>query len=304
MTEETREVIYRQESEVGLLDMLVVVAENLKLLILGPLAAGLLALGICYLVPQGYTSEAIIALPNTSAGGGANPAIAATPIAQAAAFMTSALVLDPVIASLNLSEGRPIQVARKKLVNQVKAVVGKDGLMRLDTTANTPEEAQNIGNAVISAWLKTTVPGAEERGDLEKRLESAKASLDAVERLLKMIATDGATRLAQPLTRGEAGTSIVAIGELQIKFLNEVRNIPRTLNGYSRDVVKQPPTLPTETTAPKKGLVAILATLGSGIVFLLYIFVRRSWEKSTDNLELAKKQSRLLAAVGFKNRTH
>lgn len=299
MIEDTRELKDPEESVASLLDTLVVVAENLKLLILGPLAVGLLALGICYLVPQSYTSEAIVALPLTSA----NPVIGTTATAQAAAVMTSALVLDPVIASLNLAEGRPLQVVRKKLVSKVKAVVGKDGLLRLDTTANTPEEAQNIGNAVISSWLKTTIPGAEDRVDLEKRLESAKTSLDSVERLLKRMTTEGPSNLAQPLTRGEAGTSIVAIGELQTRFLGEVLSIPRALQGYSRDVVKQRPTLPTETVAPKKGMIAILATLGSGIVCLLYIFVRRSWEKSVDNLELAKKQSRLLAAIGFKNRT-
>ena len=214
--------------------------------------------------------------------------------------MTSALVLDPVVVLLNLSEGRPIQVARKKLANQVKATVGKDGLLRLDTTANTPEEAQNIGNAVISAWLRTTIPGVEEKADLEKRLESAKASLDAVERLLKRITTEGASNLTQPLTRGEAGTSIVAIGELQTKFLGEVLSIPRTLQGYSREVVKQPPTLPTEAVAPKKALIAVLATLGSGLLLLVGLLIRRAWQTAGQNASVAKKQSELLVALGAK----
>lgn len=294
MIEETHEEKYTEESEVSLLDLLVVVAENLKLLLLGPFAAGLLALGICYLVPQSYTSEAILALPLMSINGTFNPTATAT--AQAAAIMTSPLVLDPVIVSLNLSEDRPIQGARKKLVNQVRAVVGKDGLLRLDTTANTPVEAQNIANAVISAWLKSTVPGAEERADLEKRLESAKFSLDAVDRLLKRLTTEGSSTLSQPLTRGEAGTSIVAISELQAKFLGEVLSIPRTLQGYSRDVVKQSPTLPTETVAPKKGLIAVLATMGSGVILLVYVFLRKNWRSSLQDGEKAKKQARLLAA--------
>ena len=292
MTEETREVIYPKKSEVGLLDMLVVVAENLRLLILGSLAAGLLALGICYLLPQSYTSEAIIALPNTSAGGAANPAITAT------AIMTSAVVLDPVIVSLNLSKGLPIQVARKKLVSQVRAVVGKDGLLRLDASANTPVEAQNISNAVISAWLKSTVPGAEERADLEKRLEFAKTSLDAVERLLKRITTEGASNLGQPLTRGEAGTSIVAIGELQTRFLGEVLSIPRALRGYSRDVVKQPPTLPSEPVSPQKGLIATLVAVCSALSLLLWLFMRELWRRASLDLDTAEKQRRLNVALG------
>lgn len=293
MIEETHDESYPKESEVGLLDMLVVVAENLKLLILGPLAAGLLALGICYLVPQSYTSEAIITLPN--APNAPNAANAAT--SQAAAFMTSALVLDPVIASLNLSDGHPIQVARKKLVSQIKAVVGKDGLLRLDVTANTPAEAQNIGNAVISAWLKSTIPGAQDRADLEKRLEVAKVSLEGVERLLKRLTAEGASSLSQPLTRGEAGTSIVAIGELQAKFLGDVLGIPRQLLGYSRDVIRQPPTLPTEPVSPKKALIATLVALISGFLLLLWIFLCQAWSNASQDPDKAKKQRRLNTAL-------
>ena len=294
MIEETRELTNTDESETSLLDMLVVIAENLKLLVLGPLAAGLVALGICYLVPQSYTSEAIIALPNTS------PIVTSTATAQAAALMTSALVLDPVIASLRISEGRPIQVVRMKLVNQVKAVVGKEGLLRLHTTADSPEQAQKIGNAVISAWLKTTTPGAEERADLEKRLEYAKFSLDAVEQLLKRITTEGASNLTQPLTRGEAGTSIVAIGELQARFLGDVLSIPRALQGYSRDVVRQSPTLPNETVAPKKGLIVILATVGVGALLLIMLLLRQLWRTSGQDPMVAEKQGKLRAAMGLK----
>jgi uncharacterized protein involved in exopolysaccharide biosynthesis len=291
-----------EEGEVSLLDMLVLVAQNLKLLIFGPLAAGLLALGVCYVVPQSYTSEAILVLPNISVNvnGVVSSAAPTTATAQAAAMMVSPLVLDPVIAELNLADGHPIHVARKKLVNQVKAVVGKDGLLRLDATANTSVEAQNIANAVISAWLKSTVPGIEERADLEKRLESAKVSLNEVDRLLKRLTAEGSSTLSQPLTRGEAGTSIVAISELQTKFLGEVLSIPRTLQGFSRDVVKQPPTLPTETVAPKKAVIAVLVTLVSGFTVLLGLFFNGMWRSVSRDPVAAKKQAALLSAIGIK----
>ena len=215
--------------------------------------------------------------------------------------MVSPIVLDPVIESLNLSGGRSIQTARKNLAGQIKATVGKDGLLRLDTTANTSIDAQKLANSIIDAWLKSTVPGVEERADLEKRLESAKFSLDSVDRLLKRLTADGLTNLNQPLTRGEAGTSIVAISELQSKFLGEVLAIPRTLKGLSRDVVKQPPTLPTEAAAPRKGLIAVLVTLGSGIAIALWIFIRKAWGNAAQDPLSAIKQRRISIALGFKN---
>jgi Chain length determinant protein len=290
--------ITQNESEVSLLDLLTVIAENLKLLLLGPLLVGLLAYGICFLVPQTYTSEAILALPTPNP---ATPAAAST-AAQAAAMMASPLVLDPVIESLKLAGGKTIHMARKDLTKQVQATVGKDGLLRLNTSAETPQVAQGIGNAIIDAWLKSTVPGKEERADLEKRLEFAKVALDSVEQMLKRLTTEGASELNKPLTRGEAGTAIVAVGELQARYLNEVLTLPRTMKGLSHDVVKQAPTIPTEAVAPRKVWIAVLAALASGILLLLWVFLRQAWRNAALNPLEEKKQTRLVALLGFKSR--
>lgn len=279
------------EKEINLFDLLLVVAENLKLLILGPLVAGLLALGFGYTLPKSFTSQAILALPTPT-----------TTPAQASAMMVSPLVLDPVIESLNLSKGQPIQVVRTGLASQIKAAVGKDGLLRLDVTANTPLEAQSIANAVIDTWLKSTRPGEQDRVDLEKRLAYAKVSLESVRRLLERLTAEGTTDLNKPLTRGEAGTSIVAVGELQARYLGEVLSIPRSLQGLSRDVVVQPPTLPTEPVAPKKSLIAVLAALGSGFALLLWVFMRQAWMSAKQDPAMAEKEAKLLATLGFKGK--
>ena len=246
-----------EDREFSMLELMVVVAENLKLLILGPILTGLLAFAVTFALQQSFTSQAILVLP-------ASPQ---TP-AQAAAMMVSPLVLDPVVRSLNLSEGRPIDVARIGLTKHIKATVGKDGLLRLEVTAGTPREAQAIGNAIIDSWLKSTVPGKLDVADLEKRLEFAKASLESVRRFQAQLTSDDGSSLSKPLSRGEAGTSIVAIGELQARYLAEVLSIPRMLQGLSRDVVLQSPTLPTEPVAPKKSLIAALTALGSGVLLV------------------------------------
>lgn len=217
-------------------------------------------------------------------------------------MMVSPVVLDPVIGSLKLSAGRPIEVARTALAKQIKAVVGKDGLLRLDVTANSPLEAQTLAKAVIDTWLKSTVPGEQERADLEKRLAYAKGALASVNRLLERLTAEGAANLAKPLTRGEAGTSIVAVGELQARYFAEVLNIPRSLQGLSRDVVKQAPTLPTEPGSQKKSLVAVLAALSSGFALLLWIFMRQAWRNAAQDPEATEKQAKLRAAIGFKGR--
>ena len=273
-----------ENNQVSLIDLLLVIAENIKLLVLGPLAIGVIALLAGFALPQSFTSQAILA--------------SAPP--QAVTMMTSPLVLDPVIKILNFADGISIEAARAKLAGQIKAVIGKDALLRLDVTAKTPIEAQKNANLIIDAYLKSTAPGELDRADLEKRLTYAKTSLDSVRKLIERITSNGAGILNKPITLGEAGTSVVALGELQARYLGEVLSIPRTIQGLSRDAVIQPPTLPTEAVAPKKGLIAILATLAGGFVLLMWVFVRKAWGNARQDPMSAMKLARLRAALGFK----
>ena len=87
---------------------------------------------------------------------------------------------------------------------------------------------------------------------------------------------------------------------MQARYFAEVLTIPRSLKGLSRDVVlKQQPTLPTEPTAPKKSLIAVLAALGSGFALLLWVFMRQAWKNAANDPETVKKQARLRAALGM-----
>ena len=283
------------ENEISLLDLLLVVAKNLKLLILGPIAMGFLALAFAYTLPQSFTSQAILALPASTSTSTPTP----TPV-QATAMMISPVVLDPVIVSLDLADGYSIEGARARLLNQIKAVVGKDGLLRLDVTARTSLEARAIANAVVDTWLKSTAPGAQDLADMEVRLTYAKASLAAVSRLLARLAAGGNSILNKPLTLGDAGTSMVAVGELQARYLADVLTIPRAMQGLSHDVVMQPPTLPAEPNVRKKSLIAVLAALGSGFALLLWVFMRQAWKTAALDPDAADKQAKLRAVFGFK----
>ena len=284
-----------EEEAVNLMDLLIVMAENIKLLVMGPVLAGLVALGVGFAMDKSYTSEAILSVPVSTTS------TSIPTSAQAVTMMTSPLVLDPVIRYLNLplTRGLSPEAARMTMASQIKATVGKDGLVRLNTTAKSPQDAQNLSNAVIDAWLKTTLPMPQDRADLEKRLSYAQTSLAAVRGLLSRLTAEGAANLAKPLTRGEAGTSLVAVGELQARYLAEVLSIPRTLQGLTRDVVVQPPTLPIDAVAPKKGLMAMLTALGTGFALLLWVFARKAWMGASQDPLAAGKQARFRKLLGF-----
>jgi capsular polysaccharide biosynthesis protein len=288
-----------EENEVSLLDVLLVVAENIRLLILGPLVVCCLSWGVGYVLPQTFTSQAILALPASSPTQGSTTSVTPTP-GQVAALMVSPLVMDPVARSLGLYKEAGVEEARKQLVRQIKTTTGKDGLLYLEVSAGTPQEAQALANAVIDGWLKSTAPGVQDRADMEQRLANAKASLESVNALLRRLSLEGADSLGKPLTRGEAGTSLVAIGELQARYQSDVLAIPRAIQGLSRDVVIQVPTLPKTPMAEKRGMIAVLLGVGSGIALLLWVFLRFAWRSAGLDPRAAKKQAKLIAAMRFR----
>jgi uncharacterized protein involved in exopolysaccharide biosynthesis len=74
------------------------------------------------------------------------------------------------------------------------------------------------------------------------------------------------------------------------------------LIGLSRDAIIQPPTLPTEAVAPKKGLIALLSALASGFLLLLWVFAQKAWVNTRQDPLMAEKQARLIAAMSFRSK--
>ena len=282
-----------EDGRSNMLDLLLALVENAKLLILGPVVAGLATLAVTFLLPQKFVSEAILALPAPTSNGGQSAA-------QVASLMRSPLVLDPVIAAFDLAKGKSSNIARRDFAENIKAMVGKDGLLRLELTGPSPDQAQTLANAVIDAWLKTTKPAEQDRRDLETRLSYAKSSLDGVTALLTRLSKESAGYLAQPLSRGEAGPTLSSFGELQTRYLTDVLVLTRALRGQSRDVVIQAPTLPVESSSPKKAQITGLAVLAASFALLLWVPVRRSWQVLAARPQSQDKLTRLSAALKLK----
>lgn len=95
--------------EVGLLDVLVTLAENVKLLVIGSLLVGFCALGIGFMLPQTYQSVAVLQAEQPTAS-----------------LMMTAVVLDPVIEALGLAKDETLEAARIKLRERVKAAIGRN----------------------------------------------------------------------------------------------------------------------------------------------------------------------------------
>lgn len=164
------------EDEISLLDLLQVIAENLRLLVLGPIFVGLLALGwsffitptftagVTFLPPQAQQSVAAIMLQSLGALGGLAGAAAGlkNPSDQYVAFLKSRAVQDELIKRFELQqryEDEYLQDARKSLEAASSITAGKDGLITVEFSDQNPEFAAKVANAYV-----------EELGNLLSRL--------------------------------------------------------------------------------------------------------------------------------------
>jgi capsular polysaccharide biosynthesis protein len=269
---------YIEEDDISMLDLLQTIVDNLRLLVIGPIVAGLLALAAASFWPKTYESTAILK---------------AEPIT--ASIMLSAAVLDPIASSLGYTPQMPADDARIKLKEQIKANINaKDKLLTLTAQANTPQAAQALAQAVLQQTYAQSQPRDSEKLRLQKQLAQAQAR--------EKEATQTAQLLGRKLdTASSTGASEVAQGYAQmIGVVKESQNtqidIERQLQGLDASAVVQEATMPTKHATAKRSLVAIIAALAAGFALLLFVFIRQALRNASQNEESAQKINALQTA--------
>ena len=282
--EETQNRFSGTDVEVGLLDVLVTLAENVKLLFIGSLLVGVCALGISFMLPQTYQSVAVLQAEQPTAS-----------------LMVTAAVLDPVIVSLGLAKEDTVEDARIKLRGQIKTAVGRnDKLLTLTVSGGTAQQSQTIASAVLQQTFLESRPKSTARTRLETQLTEAKSRLenaqDASKGVLKRLESSGAgVNGGVELARGYAEL-LNAAGAAQ----NQISALEALLEGVSGAQMVQVPTLPQKASQPKKGVIAIGATLAAGLALLLFIFARQVLRNTTVNEASSAKLLRIRKSLGLR----
>ncbi len=208
------------DDEISLLDLLQVVADNLRLLILGPLVAGLLALGISFAItptftattkflpPQQQQSSAAAMLQSLGALGGLAGAATGlkNPADQYLAFMQSRSVQDALIDRFKLLdryEEKFKQDARLALKANARASSGKDGLITVEVDDKDPAFAAQLANAHVEELQKllsriAVTEAQQRRVFFEKQLLSTKDKLVKAEQILKGSGVSSSVLKADP----------------------------------------------------------------------------------------------------------
>jgi LPS O-antigen subunit length determinant protein (WzzB/FepE family) len=284
MTESTQ---LPEDDEISLLDLLQTIVDNLRLLVIGPIVAGLLALAAASFWPKTYESTAILK---------------AEPIVVS--IMLSSAVLDPIASSIGYTPQMLTDDARIKLKKQIKInFSSKDKLLTLTAEAKSPQAAQTLAQNVLQLTFNQSQPRDSEKQRLQKQLSQAQAR--------EKEATQTAQLFGRKLeSAGGTGASEVAQGYAQmIEVIKASQNtqldIERQLQGLDKSALVQEATLPTKHDTPKRGLITIMAVIAGGFALLLFVFIRQALRNASQREESAQKINALQAswrkALGKKN---
>jgi uncharacterized protein involved in exopolysaccharide biosynthesis len=214
------------DDEISLLDLLQTIVDNLRLLVLGPLAVGLAALGISFAVAPTFTATVKFLPPQqqqsaaasmlASLGGLGGLAGAATglknPADQYLAFMKSNSVQDSLIERFQLQERYETKFkvdTRMALTGSTRATGGKDGLISVEIDDKDPQFAADLANAHVEELQKllgklAVTEAQQRRMFFEKQLGQAKDKMVAAELALRATGVSGSALKSNP-------TSAVAV---------------------------------------------------------------------------------------------
>ncbi len=212
--------IEQDEDEISLLDLLQVVVENLRLLVLSPLVIGLLALGYTFTITPTFTATTKFMPPQQQASGAASLlaslgslgglAGAASgiknPADQYVAFLKSRSVEDALIDRFKLTERYEQNLktdTRATLDGVARASSGKDGLITIEVDDKDPVFAAELANAHVDELghllKRLAVTEAQQRRVFfEKQLASAKDNLVKAEQALKSSGVSSDTLKSDP----------------------------------------------------------------------------------------------------------
>lgn len=243
----------------SLLDIAVVLAEHLKLLIVGPLTVGLLALGITYLIAPTFTARTTFVPPQQQQSIAAASALASLgPLAGLVggvggikstadlyiALMQSTTVQDRLIDQYKLMQVYNAEFrfrARDELRKNVRILLGKkDGLITVEVDDEDPQRAADLANSHIDELRRMTsvlavTDAQQRRAFFEQQLERSKDRLTKAQEALQASGfTQGALQ-AEPKTAAESYARLkaqVTSAEVRLQtmrsYLNE--NAPEFQN--------------------------------------------------------------------------
>ncbi len=218
---------YPQPNGISVQELLVGVRQRWKLLLILPLAAGLLGLGVSFAIPETFSARTSF-IPPQQSGGSAAAAIASlgalsnlaglgqgirSSADQYASLLESANVRDRLVDEFQLMSvyGTTLRAdARDALASRVRISIGKkDGLMAVEVDDRSPQRAADIANRHVAELRRLTsqlalTEAQMRRTFFQREAEQAREKLDKAQKALQASGFNLAALRTEPRAAAEA----------------------------------------------------------------------------------------------------
>ncbi len=220
------------DDEISWLDLAITIKENIKLLTLAPLAAGVLALGGSFMVQPTFTATTSFLQPQQQQGAaaamlqglGALGGLAGAasglknPSDQYVAFLKSRTVQDALVKRFELRQRYEAELhddALRALENSARISAGKDGLIKVEVDDHEPVFAARLANAHVEELRKlldrlAVTEAQQRRVFYEKQVEQTKAKLSQAQLALQRSGINEGALRAEPKMAAEAYAGLKA----------------------------------------------------------------------------------------------
>ncbi len=263
------------DDEISLLDLLQVVVDNLRLLVLGPLLCGLAALVIGFAIPPTFTAKTQFLPPQQQqssaasmlASLGALGGLAGTatglksPADQYIAFLKSVSVQDALIERFKLVDKYETKLktdARLELTSNVRIASGKDGLITVEVDDKDPKLSAELANAHVEELRKllgrlALTEAQQRRMFFEKQLTQTKDNLAKADLALKSSGINISALKSSPAAAVEAVARLKAGISVQEVKLGTMRNYLTESSPDFKQALSELASLKSQLTKAEKG---------------------------------------------------
>jgi len=273
------------DDEISLLDLLLVVAENIRLLVLGPLVIALAALGLSFALPATYESEAWLQLEETSVPSFTSNDVLRPLLSQA-----------PWISTQARSPEQALDTLRQAITVSFN---NRNKLVTLKVRAPSAEQAQQLNAALIEAFRQHSLPKGTDLEHIQLQMPLVKAALAELNAALESIAKNIDKITAGP-NADNAVRVFTTLSQQRMGLEQSLLALNRQLSGFGAEAFAQHPSLPEHPIAPKKSLMAVLAGLASGFALLLFVFVRQALRNAGQDPASAAKMAAIRRSLGLR----
>lgn len=272
----------RSDSGFAVVDLVVLLAEYARSILIVTLLAGAAGAAFRYIVPGNYESITII-----------KGASSATPT-----LLMSPALLAPIARELGMEKGRPFDDAVEELRGRIKVAFNtREELATISARWDSEEGAQKLATMLWKQLAAASAPRGPEKAKLEEQLKDILSRRAEVNEGINVLRS----RLAQPgqVTGADPVQGYALLIQTARALAIESANLEKQLRGLDESHLVQPPTRPSRPSGASAWMMALVAALVAGLGFV-FLLVMCSWfayvfgdENSAEKLKRARNALRL-----------